>query len=234
MNVSNVKNIRSMISLLKNKGYVVYDQPYKLNIVGVRSNTTESNKFDDFIYAFWKDDNGQWNGRYYPVTTDPGTYYLKNPLSKLGTAILKEGQYIDSWTTGKHKGKYDALVQNKPITVIRDYDRNAVLDFNNGKEETGLFGINIHKAGENSQDVNDWSAGCQVFQKSSDFNDFMTLVNKQKQLYGKNFTYTLIDERAYNRAIKRNTVYVVLGVAGLFMIYAGYRLSNKLPIIPKL
>jgi hypothetical protein len=36
-------------------------------------------------------------------------------------------------------------VQSKPITVLRDYDRNAILDFWNGKPETGMFGINIHR-----------------------------------------------------------------------------------------
>ena len=198
--IDNTKNIRAIISLMKKEGYVVYDKPFQLNIVGIRSKTTIPNKFDDLIYVFWKNTNNLWDGKYFTSTTDPGTYYLKNPLSKLGTAILKQGQYLDSYAIGKHKGQYDALVQVKPVTVMRDYDRNAVLDFLNGKDETGNFGINIHKAGADSSDVNNWSAGCQVFQKSADFNDFMDYARKHKDLYGNKFTYTLIDERAYNRA----------------------------------
>jgi hypothetical protein len=194
------KNIRTLISSLKKKGYVIYDKPNQLNIVGVRNKTTIPNKFDDLIYVFWKNEKNEWVGKYFTSTTDPGTYYLKNPLSKLGTAILKQGQYVDSYAIGKHKGQYDALVQVKPVTVIRDYDRNAILDFLNGREEKGLFGINIHKAGKDSSDVNNWSAGCQVFQKSADFNNFMDLAEKHRKLYGNKFTYTLIDERAYNRA----------------------------------
>ena len=128
------RTIRGLINALKSKGYIVYEKPNQLNIVGVRSSSTEPNKFDDKIYAFWKGDKGQWDGKWYSATTDPGTYYLKNPLSKLGTAILKGGQYVDSWVIGKHKGQYTALVQSKPVTVIRDYDRNAILDFNNGRE----------------------------------------------------------------------------------------------------
>jgi len=221
------KSIRALITSLRNKGYIVYDKPYQLNIVGVRKDSTVPNKFDDLIYVFFKNDKGDWEGKYFTATTDPGTYYLKNPLSKLGTAILKEGQWVDTYIIGKHKGQYDALVQNKPLTVIRDYDRNAILDFNNGREETGLFGINIHKAGKDSKDVDTWSAGCQVFQKSDDFETFMNLARKHRELYGNKFTYTLIDERAYNRAMKRRLSYVI-GI-GLIIgaLYVGYNAYKK-------
>ena len=221
------KSIRALIASLRKKGYIVYDKPNQLNIVGVRKDSTVPNKFDDLIYAFWKTDKGDWEGKYFTATTDPGTYYLKNPLSKLGTAILKEGQWVDAYIIGKHKGQYDALVQNKPLTVIRDYDRNAILDFNNGREETGLFGINIHKAGKDSKDVDTWSAGCQVFQKSDDFETFMNLARKHRELYGNKFTYTLIDERAYNRAMKRRLSYVI-GI-GLIIgaLYVGYNAYKK-------
>jgi hypothetical protein len=228
-----IKNIRALISSLKSKGYVVYEQPYQLNIVGIRSNSTQPNKFDDFIYAFWKNEQGQWEGKYFTATTDPGTYYLKNPLSNLGTAILKEGQYVDTYAIGKHKGQYDALTQQKPVTVIRDYDRNAILDFNNGREEKGLFGINIHKAGKDSSEVNTWSAGCQVFQKSDDFADFMDLARKHKEKYGNKFTYTLIDERAYNRGLKRKGTYLLAGLLLVGALWVGIR-SYKRKSITKL
>jgi hypothetical protein len=219
------RNIRSLIATLKSKGYKIFERPNELNIVGVRNNSTDANKFDDFIYAFWKDENGKWEGKYFNATTDPGTYYLKNPLTKLGAAILKEGQWLDTYSIGKHRGQYDALVQSKPLTVIRDYDRNAILDFNNGREQKGLFGINIHKAGKDSKDVDQWSAGCQVFQKSDDFNDFMDLARKHKSLYGNKFTYTLIDERAYNRKLKRYGAYaigIVLIIGAIYVRYKAY------------
>jgi hypothetical protein len=219
------KNIRSLIATLKSKGYKIFERPNELNIVGVRNDSTDANKFDDFIYVLWKDENGKWEGKYYNATTDPGTYYLKNPLTKLGAAILKEGQWLDTYSIGKHRGQYDALVQSKPLTVIRDYDRNAILDFNNGREQKGLFGINIHKAGKDSKDVDQWSAGCQVFQKSDDFNEFMDLARKHKNLYGNKFTYTLIDERAYNRKLKRYGAYaigIVLIIGAIYVRYKAY------------
>ena len=98
-------------------------------------------------------------------------------MNKLGAAILKNGQYIDAYKIGLHRGEYKALIEQKPVTVIRDYDRNAVLDFNNGKQETGNFGINIHRAGSKGTTINvdKWSAGCQVFENAEDFAKFLVL-----------------------------------------------------------
>ena len=127
-------------------------------------------------------------------------------MNPQGTAILKQGQYIGSHAIGMHRGKYLALVQQKSLTVIRDYDRNAVLDFMNGKEDTGIFGINIHHASQNgtTQTVDKYSAGCQVFANINDFNLFMQLADRHKSLYGNSFTYTLLDERALVRDVKKN------------------------------
>ena len=118
------------------------------------------------------------------------------------------------------------------MTVIRDYDRNAILDFNNGREETGLFGINIHKAGKDSSEVDQWSAGCQVFSKSADFNEFIDLAKKQKDIYGNKFTYTLIDERSYNRYLKKMGVFIAVSLA-IIAIWVGYKSYKKQQIIPK-
>lgn len=213
------KDIRTYENALRTRGYVVYDQPYKLNIVGKRKDSTIPNQFDDTIAVFYTNDKGEREGFVAPATTDPGTYYLKNPINKLGTAILKADQYVDTWIVGKHKGLYDALVQNKKVTVLRDYDRNAVLDFLNGKPDIGLFGINIHKAGANSKDVDTWSAGCQVFSKTADFNEFMKLVQKDKTRNGNRFTYTLIDERAFNRAANRAALIAFCSVGVIATVF---------------
>ncbi|MFN8343185.1 MAG: hypothetical protein U0V64_16105 [Cyclobacteriaceae bacterium] len=66
----------------------------------------------------------------------------------------------------------------KPVTVIRDYDRNAIPDFDNGSKETGNFRINIHRAeSTGSTQIIDQSipAGCQVFKDADDFYAFMQL-----------------------------------------------------------
>jgi hypothetical protein len=236
MQVARKKNIRAILSLLKSKNYKIFDKPYELNLVGVRHDSNVPNKFDDLLYVFWKNEKGNWEGKFYTITTDPGTYWLNNPMSPQGTAILKEGQYINSHKIGLHQGKYKALTQQKPVTVIRDYDRNAVLDFANGKEETGIFGINIHRANATgkTKSIDKYSAGCQVFEDASDFANFLELADKHEKLYGNNFTYTLVDERAYLRKLKRKGLYVALAIGigiGSFFIYRWYKGKKLIPKI---
>ena len=229
MQLTGKKNIRAFISLAKAKGYDIYNKPYQLNIFGVRNNSTTPNKFDDQLYVFYKDDKDNWKGNVYPITTDPGTYWLKNPMAVEGTAILKEGQYKNAYKLGLHKGDYKALVQTGKVTTIRDYDRNAILDFNNGKETTGLYGINIHRASAtgSSQNVDKWSAGCQVFQNANDFKEFLNLAEKHNDLYGNSFTYTLVDERAYNRKLKRFGAYLIGGALIGVSVYFIYKQLKK-------
>ena len=175
------------------QGYRVFTRPYELNIIGIRNNGIIPETFDDTINVFYRDDAGQWLAHSFPATTDPGTFWLKNPLNPQGTAILKPGQYLNSHMIGLHRNKYTALVQKSPLTVIRDVNRDGSLDFN-GKEDTGLFGINIHRALENGTTklIEKFSAGCQVFANANDFNGFMAMCEKHRQLYGNNFSYTLL------------------------------------------
>lgn len=183
--------------LFKKKGYSYFEKgSYNLNIIGIRSKERiNNNTFDDYLIVEYKDSYGKRIRNIYPVTTNPGTSVLVNPRNSNGCAILMANQYRGTWTFGLHKGKYKALVQYKPVTVYRDNNKDKNLDYN-VKTQTGMFGINIHKAGENSIYVNDWSAGCQVFKKHSDFNAFMKLCEIQKNVgLGDKFTYTLIDEK---------------------------------------
>lgn len=200
MSLSNIR------ATLAEKGYREYSRPFELNIVGIRADSTRPNLFDDSINVYYKTKEGNRQFHKFPATTDPGTYWLENPLNPQGTAILKSGEYIGSHMIGMHRGKYLALVQQRPVTVIRDYDRKAVLDVLNGNEYTGLFGINIHHALSTgtTRFVDKFSAGCQVFANIDDFNLFMQLCQRHKQLYGNDFTYTLIDERALIREAKKN------------------------------
>jgi hypothetical protein len=229
MRIATEKEINGILETLKRKGYKIFTRPYELNIIGIRNDSVEPNKFDDTINVLFKDKNGKWQGYIFPATTDPGTYWLKNPSNVSGTALLKEGQYIDAYQIGLHQKSYQALVQRGEVTVIRDYDRDAFLDFKNGVEEKGFFGINIHRAGlSDTTKVDKWSAGCQVIQYSGDFDIFMALAERHSNLYGNKFTYTLIDKRSYNRSIKLKTAISVFLLGCLFFtgwyIYKNNRL----------
>jgi len=158
-----------------------------LHIVGVRSAANEKNKFDDHIYLI----NGPMM-HVFTGTTNPGTHWLKNLLNPKGTAVLKPGQYVDSWKLGLHQGKYKALVQAKPITVYRDGDKDDVAE-ETKVEQTGLFGINIHRANASaiSSIIDKWSAGCQVLNNPEQFNTLLAACERSGK---KTFTYTLLRE----------------------------------------
>jgi hypothetical protein len=127
----------------------------------------------------------------WPATTDPGTKGVMQYGNKAGVARLVEGQYIDSHIMRLHAGKYEALGQNKPVKVFRDPNKDMVYDEKSIQE--GVFGINIHKAGADSTYVENWSEGCQVFKRSADFEEFMTICRKAKAANGNKFSYTLIE-----------------------------------------
>jgi hypothetical protein len=176
------------------RGYRLLTRPFELNVFGIRSNTSIPNVFDDSINVLFVDNAGKHQLYSWMATTDPGTYWLKNPMHAQGTAILKPGQYIGSYALGMHRGEYMALVQVRPVTVIRDFNRDGRVDYNTGREMTGLFGINIHRAleGGNTRYIDSYSAGCQVFASATDFDAFLRLAERHKQLYGNSFTYTLL------------------------------------------
>jgi len=222
--------LAAITTLLREKTYEIYNRPYELNIIGIRNQSTVPNRFDDEIHVFFKNNNKQWVHYIFPATTDPGTYWLKNPMSPQGTAILAQGQYKEAYQIGLHREKYYALVQREPVTVLRDYDRNAILDFNNGRPETGMFGINIHHASINgtTKTVDSYSAGCQVFANINDFNLFMQLCERHRQLYGNSFTYTLIDKRAIARQNRKTIAMSLAGLgAGLGAALITYKIITR-------
>jgi hypothetical protein len=201
-------------TIAREHGYTIYDRPYELNIWGIRSKQTRSNAFDDHIHVFYKTSKGNWEYHIFRATTDPGTYWLNNPMMPQGSAILAQGQYVHAYEIGIHRGKYAALVQRRKVTVIRDYNRDSTLDFLNGRVETGLFGINIHRALIEgvTRHIDKHSAGCQVFENASDFYKLMQMAERHRSLYGNSFTYTLVDERAIHRSTFRRALIGTLAV----------------------
>ena len=183
-------------SAVKGKGHVWFEDAnnkgFDVNIVGIRNDSTGdkvTNVFDDFITLSYKE-NGEWKFHCWPATTDPGTKGILETTNKSGIARLVEGQYRGSHTIRLHQGKYEALGQAKNVKVYRDANRD--MKYDETKIEEGIFGINIHHAGTDSTYVNDWSMGCQVFKKTKDFEEFMSICRKSRDIHGNSFTYTLI------------------------------------------
>lgn len=181
---------------VKSKGYVWFEDSnnkgYDVNIVGIRNDSTGdkvSNVFDDYLTISYKV-GGQWKFHIWPATTDPGKKGILESKNKSGIARLVEGQYRSSHTIRLHQGKYEALGQSKNVKVYRDANRD--MKYDETKITEGVYGINIHKAGADSTYVENWSEGCQVFKKSADFEEFMSICRKSRDIHGNSFTYTLI------------------------------------------
>ena len=184
--------------LFKAKGYVWFTKGnYNLNIIGIRSNNKNkvTNKYDDMLVVDYNTGNGH-KRVCYTITTEPGIYYIKNLCNSKGAAILVPGQYRGCWQIGLHRGKYKALCQKKEVKVYRDNNKNMIYDINPENIDKGIFGINIHRSNETytRNTIDQYSAGCQVFNNPVEFNAFMRLCEEQRKLYGKSFTYTLINE----------------------------------------
>ena len=168
---------------------------YNLNLIGVRTASRVANKFDDWFHVVFKDDSEEWVDLTFRCTTDPGTYWLENPMRRQGTAILVAGQYRSAWKVGLHRGQYEALCQKGGrVKVYRDSNRDNTHDMLEDSVMDGWFGINIHKSGNDSTQVNKWSAGCQVFANDADFDIFMSLIRKSVEKYGDGFSYTLLED----------------------------------------
>lgn len=182
---------------VKAKGYVYFEdvnnKGFDVNIIGIRNSSTGqkvTNAFDDYITVSYKE-AGQWKFHIWPATTDPGKKGVLEYHNAAGVARLVEGQYRGSHGIGLHQGKYEALKQAKNVKVYRDADKD--LEYDEDKIQEGVFGINIHKAGADSTYVENWSEGCQVFKKAADFEEFMKICRKSRDIHGNSFTYTLIE-----------------------------------------
>lgn len=168
------------------KGY----QWLPFQLVNIRSIADNPNQFDDLLGIV---NNGEviWH----TGTTNPGVHWLKNFLNPKGTAVLAEGQHLNAWVIGKHKGQQEALVQYAPLPVYRDNNKNDKSE-QMGKPIYGQYGINIHRANPNviSKIIDKWSAGCQVRNNPKEHEEFMNLCKNSGVKY---FSCILFNEKDF-------------------------------------
>ncbi len=186
----------AVLAAMKAKSYVVFTKPYDLNVIGLRAIPGTPNVFDDLLCVIYNDGKTtrmvSW-----PCTTDPGTFYLQNPIHVSGTAVLAAAQNRGAFTFGKHRGAYECLVQAGNVLAYLDTNKDTKAD-ETGKLRTLSPNANIHihraSATRTSSRVDKWSAGCCVVASPVDFQAFLTLCHKQVEHgLGDTFTYTLLD-----------------------------------------
>ena len=142
-------SIDQIKKVMETKGYIIFSgvESRGLNIVGIRNQPNSPDKFDDTIVLFYLVSAAP-DLMYFSITTDPSTHYLQKPVSSHGCAILKEGQYSDTYDVSMHMppsgNNHMAVCQRLgKVSVYRDNTKDGKLNFVN--PETGMFGINIHK-----------------------------------------------------------------------------------------
>lgn len=178
------------------KSFPFYTKNLDLNIIGIRNlegREKDNNTFND-VFCFIYLEGGQKIVHTFKGTTEGGYKPRLNPSNSKGLAIMVPGHYKKLWTFGKHKGQYDAFVQLSPVSVYRDNNKDNILDFEPSSIETGMYGINMHRANQSqtSTYVENWSEGCQVFADPKDFDKAMSIYNAYRKLWGDAVSYTLL------------------------------------------
>lgn len=213
--------IKKMLAYLKSKGFKTYEAKNQLNIVGLRNKLKDegniTNRFDDWIWTFYKNNDGTWVLLKYAVTTTPGFKPKTNVLPDSPSALMAYGQYENQYRigfhqnrTGKPGGKLDKNGNIAPEHRCLKFASTAYIrnDSNGTKYDTqktkpvqkGSIGLNIHNSGNNSSgNVYNFSEGCQVFYHKKEHDEFMSLCDMQVEKTSKgSFTYTLIPQRDYD------------------------------------
>ncbi len=133
-----------------------------------------------------------------PVWYVVATYVLADIQNFPPTISGYQLNYGPLWNFTKQRkdlwGWCDILAIRKDEVLAVQVTASAVAD-RIKKIQEGVFGINIHKAGADSTYVENWSEGCQVFKRAKDFDEFMAICRKAKDIHGNSFTYTLIETK---------------------------------------
>lgn len=186
-------------AIMTAKGYKIMAEGHP-NIVGIRSANRQSNSYDDTCWVWWTE-KGVETVHNYTITTNPGFYYLQNPIAgTTGTAILVPGQYPGCWELGMHRGKQFALVQRGgPMSVYRDSNRDTVLDYDPKTIVSGFWGLDGHYGSLEDTDVVDhFSAACQVWRYHEPHQALMQEFKRLSEGYRfDKFTYALVNQEDF-------------------------------------
>jgi len=185
-------------ALYQQHGYRFYEGPYNVNNYARRNKDLITvDKFNDIRGIAYQDAFGNQINLEWGATTKPGLKPLSGgAMNPNGVAILMPGFYEKCWIIGKHKGQYDALVQNGSgvFKVWRDNDKDGNFDFS-GKIYTDVAGLNDHTTREHQiNNVGGFSEGCMVTQDDKEHQIKMAICQRAAELYSNSFSFALFQD----------------------------------------
>jgi len=185
-------------ALYQQHGYRFYEGPYNVNNYARRNkDLTTVDKFNDIRGIAYQDAFGNQINLEWEATTKPGLKPLSGgAMNPNGVAILMPGFYEKCWVIGKHKGQYDALVQNGSgvFKVWRDNDKDGNFDFS-GKIYTDVAGLNDHTTRDHQiNNVGGFSEGCMVTQDDKEHQIKMAICQRAAELYSNSFSFALFQD----------------------------------------
>ncbi len=153
-------------------GFKWFEEPFKPNIIGVRTKLIVPNVMNDLKFVAWKDKTGKEFMICFTQTTLPGKYYLESKQfrPKDGCAILLANKQYHSWIMGIH-GKtrpHKALLQFVGgVDIARDNNTNSMPEISGTDSKVFLnqfIGCNHHGPWQNAEVklIDQNSAACQV------------------------------------------------------------------------
>jgi hypothetical protein len=194
------KLAKKLVRYMQSKGYWIARSAEMINLIysegmdlNGQANTDQPNHWNDRRMAFRIKANGRPEMVFnYEATTEPGTYYVMNPLNTQGAARIAFGQY-KAWVDGKHRGTQPALVQRGPIKLHRDLDKNGKRSKTDPIDIGDSFGINQHSTSDdyNSELIDRYSAGCLVGRNYQEHLKFLARVRKDVR-YAMNKSYMFV------------------------------------------
>lgn len=194
------------------RGWAVFTRgDLNLNLAFLRGPNRRADRFDDAVLA-WFNEEGRRTAVAFRATVDPGGAALAHPRHPRGVARLVEGQYRGGWRIGVHgRGRssyapdrwpYPCLVQARTLNVIRDANRDDVLD--PGAVVSDAQGINVHAADLNpflkatrrgpDASVGRWSEGCVVLADGVAYvAEWFPLLARAAHVWGPTFTGSVLE-----------------------------------------
>lgn len=195
-----------LIQSVKEIGFKVFEKPYDMTMVAIRSKNQLSNSFDDFFIPIYRNASRAYKIEPFTSTTDSGLYYLKNPMKKAGTAILVpnvQTRGSHRFQKNGHKG-YTAFRQIKPMPIVRNNAKDGKLHFELYENPKNIIyencSANIHRATPKellaSTVVGKWSAACQVLAEYFEWQRLCQLARRQMSAgHGDTFSFGIIEEK---------------------------------------